>query len=74
MEKYNVAEYPVIVRWSQEDDRFLAEIPQLPGCMSDGHTEEEARANILVIARDWIKMAQYLGREVPVPTPLTYAC
>ncbi len=73
MDKYDVGSYQVVVCWSDEDGRFLAEMPELPGCMADGRSEEEARTNIQAVARDWVKMAQYLGREVPAPSSLTYA-
>ena len=65
--------YVVNVYWSEEDRRFLAEMPELPGCMADGSTAEEARQNIQLVAQDWIKMAKYMGREVPAPHSLTYA-
>jgi len=64
--------YTVNVYWSEEDNRFLAEMPELPGCMADGQTAEEARQNIEAVAQDWIKMATYMGREVPAPKPLTH--
>ena len=59
--------YQIDVYWSEEDGCFLAEMPELPGCMADGHTAEEARHNLKTIAQDWIKMAQFMGREVPLP-------
>ena len=65
--------YTVNVDWSEEDGCFLAEMPELPGCMADGKTAEEARQNIQVIAQDWIKMARYMGREVPLPKSPVYA-
>ncbi len=65
--------YTVNVDRSEEDGCFLAEMPELPGCMADGRTAEEARHNIQTIAQEWIKMARYMGREVPLPKSLAYA-
>ncbi len=62
-----MGQYEVNVHWSQEDGCFLAEIPELPGCIADGATEAEARQSALESAGRWIKMAQYIGREVPAP-------
>lgn len=63
--------YTVNVYWSEEDNRFLAEMPELPGCMANGQTAEEARQNIEAVAQDWVKMATYMGRDIPSPKPLT---
>lgn len=62
--------YPVIVQpLSQEDGGgFLATVPDLPGCMSDGETPEEALANIRDAIEAWIEAARDLGRRVPEPS------
>ncbi len=59
--------YEVIIYWSEEDQSFLAEVPELPGCMSDGATYQEALANVEVIINEWIEIAQQLGRPIPQP-------
>ena len=59
--------YEVIIYWSQEDEAFLAEVPELPGCMADGSTYAEAIANVEVIIQEWLETAQALGREIPEP-------
>jgi predicted RNase H-like HicB family nuclease len=59
--------YEIIIYWSDEDGSFIAEAPELPGCMSDGKTYEEAVKNIHVIIEEWIATAKDLGRDVPVP-------
>jgi predicted RNase H-like HicB family nuclease len=59
--------YELIVFWSAEDGRFIAEVPELPGCMADGATYEEAVGNAQVVIAEWIETAQELGREVPEP-------
>jgi predicted RNase H-like HicB family nuclease len=58
--------YEVIVYWSDEDEAFIAEVPELPGCMADGMTYEEAIKNIQVIIAEWIETAKQLNREIPV--------
>jgi len=59
--------YEVIIYWSNEDHAFLAEVPELPGCMADGPTYEDAVANVKVVIREWIEMAQEMGRPIPEP-------
>jgi predicted RNase H-like HicB family nuclease len=59
--------YEIILYWSKEDKAFVAEVPELPGCMADGATYQEALANAEVIIREWIETAKELGRPVPEP-------
>ena len=59
--------YEVIVYWSDEDGAYLAEVPELPGCMADGGTYAEVMDTVQVIMREWIETAVELGREVPKP-------
>ena len=63
-EKYR---YEIIIYWSDEDSAFIAEVPELPGCMADGASYSEAIANVEVIIDEWIATAKDLGREVPEP-------
>jgi len=66
--------YEVIIFWSHEDNAFVAEVPELPGCMADGGTYQEALSNAEQIVREWIETANELGRPVPQPKGrLTYA-
>ena len=66
--------YELIVYWSEEDASYVAEVPELPGCMADGATYEEAIKNAQVVITEWIETARSLGREVPTPRGrLTYA-
>jgi predicted RNase H-like HicB family nuclease len=60
-------EYQIVVRWSEEDGCYLAEVPDLPGCIADGLTEAEARQHAHESIGRWIKMAEYMGRAVPKP-------
>jgi predicted RNase H-like HicB family nuclease len=59
--------YEVIIYWSQEDQAFIAEVPELPGCASDGKTHQEALANAEVVIREWLETAKEAGRQIPAP-------
>lgn len=59
--------YEVIIYWSQDDQAFVAEVPELPGCAADGKTYREALANVEAIIREWIETAKELGRPIPAP-------
>lgn len=59
--------HEVIIYWSAEDGAFVAEVPELPGCMADGRTHKEALRAVERVAREWIETARELGREVPEP-------
>ncbi len=59
--------YEVIIYWSLEDNTFIAEVPELPGCMADGSTKAKALAAADRVAREWIETATQLGRPIPVP-------
>jgi predicted RNase H-like HicB family nuclease len=59
--------YEIIIYWSQSDQAFIAEVPELAGCAADGPTYREALANAEVVIREWIESAQALGRPIPTP-------
>jgi predicted RNase H-like HicB family nuclease len=59
--------YEIIIFWSDEDGSFVAEIPELPGCMADGHTYQEAVAHAEVAIQEWIDTAREVGRSIPEP-------
>ena len=59
--------YEMIIYWRKEDEAFLVEVPELPGCMADGKTYEEAVANAKVIIQEWIETAKEEGRSIPEP-------
>jgi predicted RNase H-like HicB family nuclease len=63
----NEFRYEIIIYWSQEDQAFIAEVPELPGCAADGTTYREAIANVEVVIQEWIETAHQLGRVVPEP-------
>jgi predicted RNase H-like HicB family nuclease len=62
-----MSRYEVIIYWSEEDEAFIAEVPELPGCMADGATYQEALANAEVIIQEWITTARELKRPIPEP-------
>ena len=62
-----MSKYEVIIYWSDEDDAFVAEVPELAGCMADGATYQEALANAEVVIQEWIETARELGRAIPEP-------
>ncbi len=59
--------YELIIFWSERDDAFLVEVPELPGCMADGRTRHEAVENAEEVIRLWIETAMETGREIPKP-------
>jgi predicted RNase H-like HicB family nuclease len=61
------SKYEIIIFWSEEDSAFIAEVPELPGCMADGKTYKEALQNAEIIIGEWIETAQSIGRSIPSP-------
>jgi len=59
--------YVIIIYWSNEDNAFIAEVPELPGCIADGQTYEEVLKNVQTIIEEWIETAKTLNREIPQP-------
>lgn len=59
--------YEIILYWSEDDNAYIAEVPELAGCMADGVTAEDALHNVEQIVKEWIETAQELGREIPEP-------
>ena len=59
--------YEIIIYWSDEDEGFIAEVPELPGCMADGETYQETVSDVEVIIQEWIETAKELGRPIPQP-------
>ncbi|MBK5283581.1 MAG: type II toxin-antitoxin system HicB family antitoxin [Nitrospira sp.] len=62
-----MSKYEVIIYWSKDDQAFIAEVPELPGCAADGATYQEALANVETVIREWIETAKDLGRPIPEP-------
>jgi predicted RNase H-like HicB family nuclease len=61
------SKYEIIIYWSEEDKAFVAQVPELPGCMADGSTHQEALTNVQRIIEEWIETATELGRPIPQP-------
>ncbi len=59
--------YEIIIFWSEEDNSYIAEVPELPGCMADGETHEQVLKNINQVVEEWIETSKMLGRPIPSP-------
>jgi predicted RNase H-like HicB family nuclease len=62
-----MSKYEVIIYWSEDDEAYVAEVPELPGCMADGSSYQAALANAEIIIQEWIDTATELGRPIPEP-------
>ncbi|WP_442936321.1 type II toxin-antitoxin system HicB family antitoxin [Nostoc sp.] len=61
--------YEIILYWSELDQAFIAEVPELSGCAADGETYQEALHNVELVVQEWIETAKDLGRPIPEPRP-----
>ncbi len=59
--------YERIIYWSEQDQKFIVEVPELAGCMADGETAAEALENVETVISEWIETAKAIGRNIPVP-------
>jgi predicted RNase H-like HicB family nuclease len=59
--------YELIIYWSEEDNSFIVDVPELPGCMADGKTKQEALANAEIVIQEWIEAAIEQNRTIPRP-------
>lgn len=59
--------YEILIYWSNADDFFIAEVPELSGCMADGESYSEALKNVQLVVDEWIETAKSLGRTIPEP-------
>ena len=59
--------YEIIIYWSEEDEAYLAEVPELPGCTADGESYGAALSNAEAVIEEWIETARELGRAIPEP-------
>lgn len=60
--------YCVVLKYSQDDKYYIISVPDLPGCMADGESPNEAYENAKIVIREWIKTARAAGRPIPEPT------
>ena len=66
--------YELVIYWSNDDQHFIVEVPELPGCTADGASYQEAVSNVEIIIGEWISTAQTMGRTIPEPSSkLMYA-
>lgn len=66
--------YEIIIFWSEEDEAYIAEVPELAGCFADGKTYQKALSNVEIIIAEWIETAKLKGRKIPQPkVKLKYA-
>ena len=63
----NSVRYEIIIYWSDADQAFIAEVPELPGCAADGPTYHEALSAAETVMNEWVATARELGREIPEP-------
>lgn len=63
----NPFHYEIILYWSEPDQAFIAEVPELPGCAADGESYAEALKNAETVIHEWIETARALGRPIPQP-------
>ena len=59
--------YKIVLSWSDEDGAYIAEAPELPGCMADGETRQAALLALERVIAEWIETAQAQGRDIPAP-------
>ena len=62
-----MTKYEIILYWSDEDQAFIAEVPELAGCAADGSTRQEALSNAETVIAEWIETAREFGDPVPEP-------
>ena len=60
--------YELVIYWSHDDARFIVEVPELPGCMADGLTYQEAVSHAETVIAEWLETAKITGRAIPEPT------
>jgi predicted RNase H-like HicB family nuclease len=62
-----MSKYEIIIYWSHDDSAYVAEVPELPGCMADGKNYQDALKNVETVIAEWIETAKSLGRVIPQP-------
>jgi predicted RNase H-like HicB family nuclease len=62
-----MSKYELIIYWSEDDQAFIAEVPELPGCLADGASYKEALNNVETVIQEWIETAKEIGRPIPEP-------
>jgi predicted RNase H-like HicB family nuclease len=62
-----MSKYEIIIFWSKEDNAFVAEMPELKGCIAHGGTQDEALKQVKIVADEWLKLAKEEGWKIPEP-------
>jgi predicted RNase H-like HicB family nuclease len=62
-----MSKYEIRIFWSEDDDAYIANVPELAGCMADGKTYDEALRNAELIISEWLETAALMGRKIPAP-------
>jgi predicted RNase H-like HicB family nuclease len=62
----NLNKFKMLITWSDEDQTYLVEVPELPGCMADGKTRQEAVDNAEIFIQEWLETAGLLNRPLPL--------
>ena len=62
-----MSKYEIIIYWSHDDNAYIAEVPELAGCMADGPTACDVVKNVERVIQEWIETAKELGRPIPEP-------
>ncbi len=62
-----MSKYEIVIYWNEEDQAFIAEVPELAGCMDDGASYQEVLANAEIIIGEWIETAKEMSRIIPEP-------
>lgn len=62
-----MSKYEIIIYWSKDDDAYIAEVPELPGCMTDSKTYQDALNSVKKIIAEWIETEKELNRPIPEP-------
>lgn len=57
--------YTMVITWSEKDNSYIVTVPDLPGCMADGKTREEAVRNAQTVIDEWLETAELIGRNIP---------
>lgn len=63
----SIFRYEIIIYWSKDDGAYIAEVPELTGCMADGETYQEALINVEEVVNEWMETAKLMGRKIPEP-------
>lgn len=64
--------YEIIIYWSNEDEAYIAEVPELPGCLADGASYQEVLENVNRIIEEWVETAKEIGRKIPEPIKVVW--